>query len=362
MKVGIIGLPNAGKSTLFNALMKKQVADMAPYPFCTIEPNVGVVSVPDERLEKIAQITRDEENMDKVPQIVPAIIEFVDIAGLVKGASVGEGLGNKFLSHIREVDIICHVVRLFEDSSVVHGSDVIDPVEDIKTVETELILADLQTLDKQAEPKGYTAQTDKDQKLRWELICKLKDGLNQGKKATDVLTSSGDIELVKSLHLLTFKPTEYVLNASEQQLNNKIDCQKIIGKECLVVSAKTELELVALDQKDQVEYLKELGLKASGLDRLIRKSYQTLELISFLTCNKNQVHAWTIKIGTKAQNAAGVVHTDFEKNFIVADTISFDNFTKYGGWKKCRLLGKVRQEGREYIVSDGDLMDFKAGK
>ena len=337
LKIGIVGLPNAGKSTLFNALLKRQVAEAANYPFTTIEPNIGVVPVPDDRLEKLAQIVEAEEGIK--PPFVPAIGEFVDIAELVKGASEGQGLGNKFLSHIREVDIICNVVRVFPDPDVIHVAGSVDAKRDREIIETELILADLQTLEKQVEPRGK-----KDP--RWDVIVKLKDGLNQGNPARDVV--SDERELVKDLHLLSMKPILYVENVSENQL----------GGERFKISAKVEAELASLTQEEQKEYLKSLGLEASGLDRLIQKAYELLELISFLTCGVKEVRAWTIKRGTLAPQAAGVIHTDFEKKFIKADVVSFDEFE---GWKKAREVGKVRSEGKGYIVQDGDVIEFKVG-
>ncbi len=340
LKIGIVGLPNAGKSTLFNALLKRQVAEAANYPFTTIEPNIGVVPVPDERLAKLAEIVEQEEGVK--PPLVPAIVEFVDIAGLVKGASEGQGLGNKFLSHIREVDIICNVVRSFPDPDVVHVAGTIDPKRDRETIETELILADLQTLEKQVEPRGK-----KDP--RWDVIVKLKEGLDRGKPAREVV---GDEKgLVRDLHLLSMKPILLVENVSEDQL----------GGEGFKISAKVEAELASLTQEEQKEYLKSLGLAASGLDRLIQKAYEMLGLMSFLTCGVKEVRAWTIERGTLAPQGAGVIHTDFEKKFIKADVISYEAFIAIGGWKKAREVGKVRSEGKVYVVQDGDVIEFKVG-
>lgn len=339
LKVGIVGLPNAGKSTLFNALLKRQVAEAANYPFTTIEPNIGVVPVPDERLEKLAEIIEKEDRVK--PPLVPAIVEFVDIAGLVKGASEGQGLGNKFLSHIREVDLICNVVRKFPDPDVVHVAGTIDPGRDREIIETELILADLQTLGKQVEPRGM-----KDP--RWEMIKQLTEALNRGKPAREV--GNDKKELVRDLHLLTMKPILYVENVSEEQL--------ISNGETFKISAKIEAELASLTQEEQKAYLKELGLDASGLDRLIQKAYEMLGLISFLTCGVKEVRAWTIEKGTLAPQAAGVIHTDFEKKFIKADVVSYDEFE---GWKKAREEGRVRSEGKGYIMADGDVIEFKVG-
>jgi ribosome-binding ATPase len=367
LKIGIVGLPNAGKSTLFNALLKKQVADAAPYPFCTIEPNIGVVPVPDERLNKLAQITQIEEKMDKLPPLVPAVVEFVDIAGLVKGASKGEGLGNKFLSHIREVDIICHVVREFEDPTVVHVSETIDSARDREIIETELILADLQTLDKQTEPNRNIK--DKYAERKWVLIQLLKKELNNGKNAHAVISDAEDWELLRDLHLLTAKPVLYVINVSEKQLSGSNTDNS------LQVCAKIEFELASLPLDEQKEYLASLGLESSGLDRLIRKTYEMLGLISFLTSGVKECRAWTIAKGMSAQKAAGVIHTDFEKKFIKADVVGYEDFLNVGGpastrddasstrggWKKAREAGKVRQEGRDYIMNDGDVVEFKIG-
>lgn len=335
LKIGIVGLPNAGKSTLFNALLKRQVAEAANYPFTTIEPNIGVVPVPDERLEKLAEIVEEEEGIK--PPLVPAVVEFVDIAGLVKGASEGAGLGNKFLSHIREVDIICNVVRQFMDPDVVHVAGSIDPQRDREIIETELILADLQTLEKQVEPRGK-----KDPK--WDAIVKAKEALNHGIPAREVIAD----DILKDLHLLSMKPILYVENVSEDQL----------AGEGFKISAKVESELASLSPEEQKEYLASLGLEASGLDRLIQKAYEMLGLISFLTCGVKEVRAWTIEKDTLAPQAAGVIHTDFEKKFIRADVVSFDEFE---GWKKARETGNVRSEGKEYVMKDGDVVEFKIG-
>ena len=381
LKIGIIGLPNAGKSTLFNALLKKQVADVAAYPFCTIEPNVGVVAVPDERLLRLAQITKLEEHMHELPPIVPAVVEFVDIAGLVAGASKGEGLGNKFLSHIREVDLICHVVRNFVDPSVVHVAGEINPLRDKDIIETELILADLQTLEKQQEPFGYQQhkpQPDRSTKEdfeRFDLVVKLRSELNNGRSVREIITDEFEQEMVRDLHLLSMKPTLFVINVNEEELSTKNNTNNPIipmtNENTLVICAKTEAELVSLTPEEQKEYLTALGVKASGLDLLIQKAYQMLGLISFLTTGVIEARAWTIVTGTKAPQAAGTIHTDFEKKFIKADCVSYTDFINpsglaspkpsEGGWKKSRELGKVRQEGKEYVMQDGDVVEFKIG-
>jgi len=354
LKIAIVGLPNAGKSTLFNALLKKQVADAAPYPFCTIEPNIGVVPVPDSRLTTIAEITKIEEKMEKLPPIIPAVVEFVDVAGLVKGASQGEGLGNKFLSHIRETDIICHVVRYFEDPSVVNVAGDINPSRDRDIIETELILADLQTLEKQMEPRG---KVEHEAEKKWSLIVRLKESLNNGKNARDVVTDEEEKGLIQDLHLLSMKPAMFVLNVSESDGILK----QVQDDKSIVICAKTESELSSLTPEEQKDYLASLGLSASGLDRLIQKAYEMLGLISFLTTGVKEARAWTIVRGTKAPQAAGVIHTDFEKKFIKADCVTFEDFVSAQGWKNAKEQGKVRQEGREYIMQGGDVVEFKIG-
>ncbi len=355
LKVGIVGLPNAGKSTLFNALLKRQVAEAANYPFTTIEPNIGVVPVPDARLEKLAQVVEKSEGVK--PPLVPAVVEFVDIAGLVKGASEGQGLGNKFLSHIREVHLICHVTRFFTDPSVVHVGGEINPQRDRETIETELVLADLQTLNKQVEPRGVA---DKKTQERWQVIVRLKEGLNQDKLASEVISDPEERELVRDLNLLTFKPMLQVANVSEEQLSNQQIIQ-LSNYPTVKISAKTEAELASLSEDEQQAYLKELGLDASGLDRLIAKAYELLGLISFLTAGVKEVRAWTIARGTKAPQAAGTIHTDFAKNFIKADVVAFADFVSLGGWKKAREAGKVRSEGKAYEMREGEVVEFKIG-
>ncbi len=361
LKIAIVGLPNAGKSTLFNALLKKQVADAAPYPFCTIEPNIGVVPVPDPRLQKLAEITKTEEKLDKLPPLVPAVVEFVDIAGLVKGASVGEGLGNKFLSHIRECTVIANVVRGFVDDNVVNVAGDLNPVRDRDIIKTELILADLQTLDKQSEPRGVK---DRDVQKKWELITELKKGMNEGKSAREVLLDEEHREIVRDLQLLTMKPVVTVINVSESDLQTYIashtDTIEQLG-DSLIVCAKTESELAGLSESEQTEYLSSLGLTSSGLDRVIGKAYRMLGLISFLTCGEKEVRAWTIRNDSKAPDAAGTIHTDFTKKFIKAEVASYEDFVTLGGWKAAKEHGKARVEGREYVMKDGDVVEFKIG-
>jgi len=351
LSCGIVGLPNVGKSTLFNALLKRQTAFVANYPFATIEPNIGVVPVPDPRLTKLAEITKEENKMDKLPPIIPATVKFVDIAGLVAGAAEGEGLGNKFLSHIKEVNIICHVVRFFEDPNIIHVSGSVDGKRDVEIINSELILADLQTLSKNKETKN------KEVKFTPELVEKVITELDKGILAKDLnLTEEERLDL-KELHLLTMKPVIYVANVAEGEITKELNIDNL--KPIMPISAKIESELSSLSDEEQKAYLAELGMKEAGLDRLIRLAYETLGLISFLTCGEKEVRAWTIEKGMKAPSAAGVIHTDFEKGFIKSDTVSFDEFVKYRGWVKCREVGKVRMEGKEYVMQDGDVVEFK---
>lgn len=359
LSIGIVGLPNVGKSTLFNALLKKQIANVANYPFCTIEPNVGIIEVPDERLSVLAKIVN-------TTKIVPAVVEFYDIAGLVRGASKGEGLGNKFLSHIREVEDIVHVVRLFEDQNVVHVSPKINPVDDIQTIESELMLADLATLYKQKEPKG---NAPKEAYTTYAVVRKVKERLDKGISVRQQSLSDEELISLKPLNLLTLKPVIYVFNVSEQQLQNKEETKKKIEEilntirdrqACsLYLCAKLESDIVVLDTPDQKEYLKQYGLEEIGLNRLIKKSYETLGLISFLTARTLETRAWTIKKGTMALQAAGVIHTDFEKKFIKADVIPFQKFVDVGGWTKAREQGLVQTVGKDYEMRDGEVVEFK---
>lgn len=353
LSIGIVGLPNVGKSTLFNALLKKQQAFVANYPFATIEPNIGIVPVPDERLTKLAEIEKSEK-------IVPATVKFVDIAGLVKGAAEGQGLGNKFLAHVRECNTICQVVRHFSNKEVVHVSETSNPQSDFEVVNTELILADLQTLEK---------SKSKDQKLN-SAIEKLKIELNKGKMARDVQLTDEEKEIIVQLQLLTMKPQIVVLNIGEEDYGKDKIEQLIVqytgildidSTEIVLISAKIESELAGLSEEEQKAYLKELGIEQSGLERLIQKAYARLELISFLTAGEKEARAWTIKRGTTAQDASGTIHTDFVVKFIKAEVLSYDYFVTYGGWKKARELGKTRFEGRDYIVKDGDVIEFKIG-
>ena len=352
LSIGIVGLPNVGKSTLFNALLKKQQAFVANYPFATIEPNIGVVPVPDQRLQKLAEITKEEHKMANLPPIVPATVSFVDIAGLVKGAAEGEGLGNKFLSHIREADAICQVVRYFKDGNVVRSDSSTDAKSDFEVVNTELILADLQTLEKQQEPKKSPTKEDL---LRWSAVGKLKVALDAGKLAKDVELHEEEKDAVKSLQLLTMKPMFIVANVDEEELKGNFP------EDTIAVCAKTEAELAELSEEEQQDYLKSLGVEKSGLERIITEGYKILNLISFLTAGEKEVRAWTITKGANAVSAAGVIHTDFMKKFIKAEVISFNDFIQFNGWKGCHEHGKARFEGKDYIMQDGDIVEFKIG-
>lgn len=360
--VGIVGLPNVGKSTLFNALLKKQAALAANYPFATIEPNVGIVPVPDVRLEQLAQVIQKESGV--LPPLVPATVEFVDIAGLVAGASKGEGLGNKFLSHIREVAIITHVLRAFEDENIIRAGAV-DPLSDYQTIETELQLADLSTIEKQKEPKGAV---DKVAAMRWGVVEKVKHALNSGMSARQILASDEERLIGKELGLLTAKPALFALNVSEKDLSRANEIQQTYATQlgvdvaqCVVISAKVESDLSELSAEDQILFLADLGVQESGLERLIRGAYATLGLQSFLTAGEKEVRAWTVKKGATAVEASGEIHTDFMKKFIKANIAHFDDFIACGGWKGVKEVGKMRQEGRDYIMQDGDVVEFAIG-
>ena len=362
LSVGIVGLPNVGKSTLFNALLKKQQALAANYPFATIEPNVGIVAVPDARLVQLAEITKNEEKMTELPPIKPATVEFVDIAGLVKGASEGAGLGNKFLSHIREVSVIAHVVRVFEDENVIKEGAV-DPKSDYTTIETELMLADLSTVQKQLENRKIEVS-------KKEVLEKVCQDLESGIPVRSIALTEEERETIKDLFLLSSKPEIIVLNVSEIQYNpssiEKVtnEYAALLGVEkekCVVICAQIESELAGLSDEEQKEYLKDLGLEESGLERLIQKAYNALGLISFLTCGEKEVRAWTVRKSATAPEAAGEIHTDFIKKFIKAEVVSYEDFVQNGGWKGARTNGKARFEGKDYIMQDGDVVEFKIG-
>ena len=360
MKIGIVGLPNVGKSTLFNSITNAG-AECANYPFCTIEPNVGVVAVPDERLEKLTQMYHAQKT-------IPAMIEFVDIAGLVKGASKGEGLGNKFLSHIREVDAILEVVRCFENPNVVHVDGSIDPIRDIDTINIELILADMETIDKKIDRAKKSLKADKKYQLEVDAAEKIKKALEEGKTARTVNLTEEEKETLKDTFLLTAKPILYIANVSEEQLGNveqdenvkKVqEYAKQENTQAIPLCVKIEEELTILEPEDKKEMLKEIGLDESGLDKVIKASYDLLGLMSFLTAGEPEVRAWTIKKGTKAPEAAGKIHSDIQRGFIKAEIVSYDDLMKEGSMVAAKEKGLVRQEGKDYIMQEGDIVLFK---
>ncbi len=362
MKLGIVGLPNVGKSTLFNAITKAG-AESANYPFCTIEPNVGIVSVPDKRLDELAKMYNPQK-------ITPAVIEFVDIAGLVKGASRGEGLGNKFLSHIREVDAIVHVVRCFDDENIVHVDGSINPMRDIETINFELIFADMEMVEKRIDrTKKMMKSGDKKYQVELGVLERMLADLTDGKPARSTELTDDENELIKDMALLTKKPIIYAANVSETDFAGGIENNEYVkalkelaakeNAEVMPISARIEEEISQLDGDDKLMFLEDMGLSESGLDRLISASYKLLGLISYLTAGEPEVRAWTIKEGTKAPQAAGKIHSDFERGFIRAEVVAYDDLMANGSMTAAKEKGLVRSEGKEYIVKDGDIILFR---
>ena len=358
-KCGIVGLPNVGKSTLFNALTQTIAAQAANYPFCTIEPNFGVVSVPDERIDSLAKIANSLK-------IIPTQIEIVDIAGLVRGASRGEGLGNKFLAHIREVDAIIHLLRCFDDGNVTHVENNVDPLRDAEIIETELVLADLESVEKRIPNMEKKAKTgDKEAAELVPILKLLFQCLADGGPARNILTDE-NAKLVKSLNLITSKPVLYVCNVNEadalkgnaysQQVMNKANAEKA---PLVIISARIEEEIATLDEQDRIEFLKDLGLSETGLAKIIRTGYGILDLDTFFTIGPKEARAWTVKKGSLAPQAAGVIHTDFEKGFIRSETVSYQDFIQYNGEQGAKEAGKFRLEGKDYVVQDGDVLHFR---
>jgi ribosome-binding ATPase len=358
IKCGIVGLPNVGKSTLFNALTKAGIA-AANFPFCTIDPNVGVVPVPDPRLKALADIVKPE-------RVIPTSIEFVDIAGLVAGASKGEGLGNKFLAHIREVDAIAHVVRCFEHDDVVHVAGKVDPIADIETIDTELALADLESVEKALNRAERAAKAnDKDALARRPVLAKLAGALGEGRAARSVALDEDERALVRDLFLLTLKPLMYIANVREDGFENNPHLDAVRaraaeeGAEVVPVCAAIEEEMAQLDDADRDEFLADLGLDEPGLDRVINAGYRLLGLQTYFTAGVKEVRAWTVKKGATAPQAAGVIHTDFEKGFIRAETVGYDDFIQYKGESGAKEAGRLRLEGKDYLVREGDVLHFR---